>query len=80
MNKKRTSSNISSLASKVLRNPQSSNIQKKLAGSTLSQTSTNKQTGGTMETIASKVLSGDKYSSTTKTLAGSVLSQSNKKR
>jgi len=80
MNKKETGKNISSKASKALNNSTSSAIQKKLAGSALSQSSTNKQTSKSMETIASKVLKSTKYSSDTKALAGSVLSQSNKER
>lgn len=80
MNSKQTSNNISSLASDILRNSNSSGIQKQLAGSALSQANSNKQTGPDMENIASKVLKSSKYNDTTKTLAGSVLTQSNKKR
>ncbi|PMG06842.1 hypothetical protein BCT04_17320 [Vibrio breoganii] len=79
-NKKQSSNNVASKASEVLRDPNASSIQKKLAGSALSQSSTKNQTGKEMESTASKVLKSDKYSSTTKKLAGSVLSQSNKKR
>lgn len=79
-NSKQTSNKVSSLASEVLRNPKSSDIQKELAGSALSQTHSSKQTGSEMESKASKVLQSDKYSDTTKTLAASVLSQSNKER
>ncbi len=80
MNKKKTSKNVSSLASNVLKNSNSSTIQKQLAGSALAQSDKNKQTGAKMEDVASKVLDSPKYSDVTKTLAGSVLSQSNKKR
>lgn len=80
MNKKKTSSDIASLASETLRNEQSSKIAKQLAGSALSQFSTNNQTGSEMETKASNVLKSNKYSDDTKTLAASVLSQSDKKR
>lgn len=80
MKDKQTSTNISSLASDILRNPNSSGIQKQLAGSALAQSNSYKQTGSNMETIASKVLNSSKYNDTTKTLAGSVLSQSNRNR
>lgn len=80
MNRKKTGSNISIKASKTLSSNSSSVIQKKLAGSALSQTNTSKQTSKTMETTASKVLKSPKYNNDTKKLAGSVLSQSNKKR
>lgn len=80
MNKKQTSRDITSLASKVLKDTQSSNIQKQLAGSALAQSNTNKQTGVSMEDKAFKILSSPKYNDTTKTLAGSILSQSNNKR
>lgn len=79
-NSKKTSHEVSSLASKVLRDPSSSSIQKELAGSALSQTKSDKQTGSQMETKASQVLQSDKYNDTTKSLAASVLSQSNKAR
>ncbi len=78
INKKQTSKSISSQASKILSSPNSSAIQKKLAGSALSQSSTTNQTSKSMETTASKVLNSPKYNSITKKLAGSVLSQSNK--
>lgn len=79
-NNKQTSKLIASEASEILRNPNSSGIAKKLAGSALSQYTTGNQTGSSLEDLASKVLSSDKYSDQTKKLAGSVLSQSNKKR
>ena len=80
MNGKKTSSKIASHAAKILNSKQSSEIQKQLAGSALSQASRVKQTGSSMEGVASKALQSSKYNRTTKTLAGSVLSQSNKKR
>lgn len=79
-NSKQTSKSVSSLASKILKNPSSSAIQKELAGSALSQSKSSKQTGSDLESKASHVLQSDKYSQTTKTLAASVLSQSNKER
>lgn len=80
INKKVTGRNIGSLASNVLTNPNSSAIQKSLAGAALSQRKASRQTGIAMETKASRVLSSNKYNNTTKKLAASVLSQSNKKR
>lgn len=79
-NTKRTSCTVASLAAKTLKNVNSSKIAKELAGSALSQKSTNNQTGSDMENKASKVLQSEKYSDDTKTLAASILSQSNKKR
>jgi hypothetical protein len=80
MNKKKSSSEIASLASKTLTSNQSSATAKKLAGSVLSQTKSNNQTGVKMEQFAASVIKSTKYNSETKSLAGSVLSQSNKKR
>lgn len=80
MNKKQSSAQKASVASEVLRDKNSSAIQKELAGSVLSQFNSSKQTSAEMESIASKVLNSDKYNDLTKGLAGSVLSQSDKKR
>ena len=80
MNKKQSSQQMASTASQVLRDKNSSAIQKGLAGSVLSQANSDKQTGSKMETTASNVLTSNKYSELTKGLAGSVLSQSNKER
>lgn len=80
MPNKKTSKKIATTASKTLRNPKASKIQKKLAGSALSQSGTSKTTGKSIEKVASKALKGSKYNSTTKKLAGSVVSQSSKKR
>lgn len=79
-NTKQSSHELAALASKTLKDDNSSDIAKKLAASVLSQSHTGKQTGAELEDIASKVLQSDKYSDDTKTLAGSVLSQSNKER
>lgn len=79
-NTKRSSDELTQLASSTLTNNSSSQTAKKLAGSVLSQANTNNQTGKEMETLASKVLQSNKYNDQTKTLAASVLSQSNKKR
>ena len=80
MNRKTTSKNISSKAGSVLRNPASSNIQRKLAASALSQRDSKKQTGKDIESVASKTLKSSKYNNLTKSLAASVLSQSDSKR
>ena len=79
MNSKKTSSSVASQASRALRSS-TSEIQRQLAGSALSQAKSGHQTGKKMEGVASAALNSPKYSSTTKTLAGSVLSQSNKNR
>lgn len=75
MANKKTSSEMASFASAMLRDTNASAIQKQLAGSVLSQANTDNETSKKMETIASKVLQSDKYSEETKALAGSVLSQ-----
>lgn len=80
MNYKSTTNKMATSAAKILNNSHSSNIQRKLAGSVLSQANTEKQSGSYMEDLASKVLSSQKYNQTTKSLAGSVVSQSNKER
>lgn len=79
-NTKKTSEQVSSLASQTLLDKTSSKTAKILAGSALSQVQKGKQTGSQIEDLASKVLKSPKYSDKTKSLAGSVLSQSNKKR
>lgn len=80
MSKKNTSSSIASLASQVLRNSQSSDTAKQLAGSAFSQVNNGNETGKKLETLASKVLQNDNYNSVSKKLAGSILSQSDKNR
>ncbi|NWB27281.1 hypothetical protein [Pseudomonas gingeri] len=79
-NTKQSSPNVAKLASEILRDPQASEIAKRLAGSTLAQTNTPKQTGTKMEEEAGRVLQSEKYSDKTKTLAASLVSQSNKAR
>jgi len=80
MNTKKTSKEIASLASEILRDSNSSATAKTLAGSALSQVNKNNQTGADLEALASKVLDSNKYNEQTKSLAGSILSQSDKKR
>jgi len=79
-NKKQTSKQIASQASKTLLDSNSSKTARSLAASALSQSSNKKQTGAEIEGLASKVLASSKYSENTKSLAGSILSQSNKNR
>ncbi len=78
MANKKTSKSMGSFASAILKDPNASDIQKKLAGSVLAQSNSDKETSKEMETIASKVLQSEKYSEETKALAGSVLAQSKK--
>lgn len=80
MNQKKSSPSMIKLAAETLKNHNSSNVQKSLAGSVLSQANKPNQTGSKMEDVASRVLNSEKYNDTTKSLAGSVLSQSNKER
>lgn len=75
---KHSSSELASLASEILRDPNSSQIQKTLAGSVLSQTRTEKITSSELESKAAKVLQSNHYANTTQSLAGSVLSQAKK--
>lgn len=79
-NKKVTSNEVASLASKILKDNNASKIAKELAGSALSQKNKTNQTGSEMEEKASNVLKSEKYSEETKILAASILSQSNKDR
>jgi len=79
-NSKQSSKSLASKAASTLNDPSASNIQKSLAASVLSQSSTGNQTGSKIETKASEVMKSSKYSSDTKSFAASVLSQSNKGR
>ena len=79
-NAKQSSEKLGTLAAKVLSNPRASALQKKLAGSVLSQAHTAHQTSGDMEHIAARALQDKKSSQTTRTLAASVLAQANKER
>ena len=80
MNKKSSGQKLTTQASKIMRKNNSTQIQKSLAASVLSQRNTGKITGKAMETKASMVMNSNKYSGTTKSLAASVLSQSDKNR
>jgi len=61
MNKKGSGQKISTKASKIMRSNNSSQIQKSLAASVLSQRNTGKITGSAMESKASKVMNSNKY-------------------
>ena len=74
----KTSSRVSHTASGVLRNPDSSNTAKSLAGSVLAQSKTNKETSSAVATKAAKALDDGRMNRTTKSLAGSALTQKNK--
>ena len=80
MNNKVSGEKLASEASDIMRSKDSSQIQKSLAASVLSQRNSGSMTGKEMETKASMVLKSNKYSDTTKSLAASVLSQSDKNR
>jgi len=75
-NSKTTSSRVAGLAAQVLRDADASAIQKRLAGSALSQVTQGKQTSAEMEAEAGRVLNSEKYNETTKALAATVVSQS----
>ena len=62
-NTKKTGAKVASNAGKILQDPNASKIQKTLAASALSQSSSSNQTSGDMETVASNVLTSNKYSS-----------------
>ena len=80
-NGKKTSRKVAAEASRTLRSPTASKLQKSLAGSALAQSRTGKQTGAKMEDKASRVVGNrSNYAPKTRRLAGSVLSQSNKER
>ncbi len=79
-NKKQSSGTVTKLAASTLADTGASKTAKRLAGSVVAQTNTDRQTGPDLEDLASGVLQSPKYSDDTKTLAGSVLSQSNKER
>lgn len=80
VNSKQTSPRVATVASKTLRSPASSAVQKSLAGSALRQAGTPAQTGAKIETTASRTLDNPRSSRVAQTLAGSVVSQSNRKR
>lgn len=72
---KKSSPRETSMAAKVLTDPNASNREKKLAGSVLSQARSGAETSPEMADLAGKVLDNPKASETAHSLAGSVLSQ-----
>lgn len=75
----KTSKNIASKASDVLRSSNASKTAKSLAGSALSQSGSSKSTSAAVAKTASKALDSGSTSRSTKSLAGSVLTQKTKK-
>jgi len=80
VNNKQTSPRVASVASKTLRSPSSSAVQRSMAGSALRQAGAPAQTGAKVEGTASRALDNPRSAKVTQTLAGSVVSQSNRKR
>lgn len=79
-NHKRSSAELASAAARILQDENSSDIQRRLAASVISQRDGDKQTGAQMEEEAGRVLASPKYSEETKALAASLVSQANKDR
>lgn len=79
-NDKKTSSEIATLASNVLQDPNSSTDGKSFAGSALSQVNGERQTGANLEALAARALQNPHSTSNERSLAGSILAQSNKER
>ena len=79
-NRRRSLAEVAKLAAATLRDARASQTAKRLAGSAIAQTNSDKQTGAEVEDLASRVMRGAKYNEDTKALAASVLSQSNKER
>ena len=76
MSKQRQSSHReASEAARVLRDPHSSQRERKLAGSVLSQVRPTAETSATIATLAAKVLENPSASPEARSLAGSALSQ-----
>ena len=72
---KKSSEEMSTLASHVLKSSKYAEDTKKLAGSVLSQADSGKGSSEKLSTLASKKLKDKNSSKTAKKLAGSVLSQ-----
>lgn len=77
-NPKQTSDKVASLAAATLRDEAASKVQKRLAGSALSQAHTGNAPSPEIEAIAARVLNNPRSAEETLILAGSVLSQSTK--
>lgn len=77
--KKGTSQKIAKQAAKILDNPSSSTIAKRLAGSALTQSKAPKErTSKALASLASKVLDDKRFSDAAHTLAATVLAQRKK--
>lgn len=77
-NPKQTSDKVASLAAATLRDEAASKVQKRLAGSALSQAHTGNAPSPEIEAIAARALNNPRSAEETLILAGSVLSQSTK--
>jgi hypothetical protein len=75
----KTSSNVASKASQILRSSTASATAKSIAGSALAQKVPGKATSAKVATAAAKVLDDGRTSSKSKTIAGSVLTQKTKR-
>jgi hypothetical protein len=71
-----TSEEMGTLASEVLKDPNSSSVEKKLAGSDLSLVNKDNDASNEIKSLAGKVLQDDNSSEKGKELAGSILGQS----
>jgi hypothetical protein len=77
--KKGTNSKIGKIASRVLDNPASSPLARKVAGSALTQSKNpSERTSAQAAAAASKIMQDGRYGSDAKTLAASVLAQRKK--
>lgn len=74
----RRKSKSATRAAKILTDKNSSKTQKEFAGSTLSQTNTNKKPSENIKAKAKGVIKSNKYNKTTKELAFDALSKNNK--
>ncbi len=77
---KQTSPREAKLASEVLRDPNASNREHKLAGSVLSQVREHTETSQEMANFAAKIVDNPNASAAARSLAGSVLSQAEKQK
>jgi len=79
MAKKGTSSNIAKIASRILDNPNSSKLARKVAASAMTQSKApNEKTSAGVASAASKILQDGRFSDDAKTVAASVLAQAKK--
>jgi hypothetical protein len=77
--KRGTTQKIAKQAAKILDNPSSSTVAKRLAGSALTQSKApSERTSATLATLASRVLQDGRFSNAAHTLAATVLAQRKK--